>query len=125
MSYYFRCATAGAGQTGLGDVARIRNKALEQLPSASLSLGHLVEVLRWVEGEVVAGAAGIVLTQGTDSLEESASFLDLLWTRSEPLVITGAIRTPSHLPPDQQPDRQRCTGESGNGNYYRGRRLCT
>ena len=79
---------------GLADVAQIHAETLLQLPSPSLNLAHVLDSLAWAERMVAAGAAGIVLTQGTDILEEAAFLLDLLWTHSQPLVVTGAMRTP-------------------------------
>ncbi|MCO7597462.1 MULTISPECIES: asparaginase [Pseudomonas] len=65
-------------------------------PSASLGFQALLEVLAWVRGEVEHGAQAVVLTQGTDTLEETAYFLDLLWPFDTPLVMTGAMRSASH-----------------------------
>ncbi|NMM01663.1 asparaginase [Paraburkholderia sp. RP-4-7] len=79
---------------GLADIAQIDAETLLQLPSPSLNLAHVLDSLVWAERMVAAGAAGIVLTQGTDTLEETAFLLDLLWTHPQPLVVTGAMRTP-------------------------------
>jgi L-asparaginase len=69
-------------------------------PGASLRFDELLTVLVWAEAEVGEGAAGVVIVQGTDTLEESAYLLDLLWPRPEPCVLTGAMRTPDQQSAD-------------------------
>jgi L-asparaginase len=68
---------------------------LRSLPGASLGFDDLRAVAAAVERHLGAGAAGVVVTQGTDTIEESAWFLDLLHGRDEPVVVTGAMRNPT------------------------------
>ncbi|WP_087687472.1 asparaginase [Pandoraea sp. PE-S2R-1] len=79
---------------GLSDVATIKAASLRQLPSASLGYGDLMAALTWAEQQIADGATGVVLTQGTDTLEETAFLLDLFWKLPEPLIVTGAMRAP-------------------------------
>lgn len=76
----------------LGLMARIQAQTLRLVPSASLTFAYLLQLLHWANAQVAAGAQGIVVTQGTDTLEESAWLLELLWPHPEPLVFTAAMR---------------------------------
>ncbi|GAB6281035.1 MAG: asparaginase [Thermovirga sp.] len=51
----------------------------------------LVELLRKLVKE---GVAGIVVSCGTDSLEEMAYLTDLLWAYPQPVVFTGSMQPP-------------------------------
>ena len=78
----------------LEKVGRLHAETLFNLPSSALDFGVLRQVLDWAKRQVEQGASGVIMTQGTDSLEESAFFLDLYWPHPEPLVLTGAMRNP-------------------------------
>lgn len=64
-----------------------------RVPSADLRLGQLIELAAEI-GASVPADAGVVITQGTDTLEDSAFALDLLLGRRRTVVLTGAMRAP-------------------------------
>ncbi|MEU0969054.1 asparaginase [Streptomyces sp. NPDC005917] len=80
----------------LSAVAEIRAETLFTMPGASIGVTELLAALDWARAAVADGAAGVVLVQGTDTLEESAYLLDLYWDRPEPLVMAGAMRPPQY-----------------------------
>lgn len=73
-------------------VAELSCSSLRLVSSASLTLADVLETSAMAEGLLASGANGIVVTQGTDTLEETSYVLDLLHNRPEPIVITGAMR---------------------------------
>jgi L-asparaginase len=60
------------------------------LPGPHMSPAMMM-TLADVAGAVLEDADGIVITHGTDSLEETAYFLDLTIDTSKPIVFTGAM----------------------------------
>lgn len=84
----------------LEECATIFAQTLQALPSCSIQISHILEVLVWAEEQIAQGAKGVVITQGTDTLEESSFLLNLLWKHKEPLVMTGAMRTADSISAD-------------------------
>lgn len=74
-------------------LAEVSIETLGLLPSASLDFEFLLSVLSWANFQIKQGAAGVVITQGTDTLEETATFFDYLWDHDAPLILTGAMRS--------------------------------
>jgi L-asparaginase len=62
------------------------------IASANLTLADLVDIVRELERALAGGVHGIVVTLGTDTLEEVAFALDLLLGSERPIVLTGAMR---------------------------------
>lgn len=83
-----------ASVDGLERLARFDTATITAKPAPHLTPNDVLDALRFADQAVADGASGVVLTQGTDTLEESAFLLDLFWDRPEPLVVTGAMRAP-------------------------------
>ncbi|HET7389126.1 MAG TPA: asparaginase [Nocardioidaceae bacterium] len=73
--------------------ASVDISVLRRLPSASLKIVDVLRLTTDLAEACRAGARGVVATLGTDTMEEVAFLLDRLWTRDEPVVLTGAMRT--------------------------------
>jgi L-asparaginase len=73
---------------------------IQAVPSTSLTFAQILEVVGAASRAVEAGATGVVVTQGTDTLEETAFLANLIWPHHEPLVFTGAMRNPTLAGPD-------------------------
>lgn len=65
------------------------------VPSASLTFADVLDVVDAAAAAVADGARGVVLTQGTDTLEETAFLVDSVWSHDAPFVVTGAMRNPT------------------------------
>jgi L-asparaginase len=62
------------------------------LPSPSLTFFDLAELIVAIDYAFADGATGVVVTQGTDTIEEVAYLLDLQYRGQQPVVVTGAMR---------------------------------
>lgn len=94
-------ADLAAGVPGLAESGVIlKTEDVERVPSADLSFVQVLDLVRRASAAVRDGARGVVVTQGTDTLEESAYLADLVWPHPEPLVFTGAMRNPTLAGPD-------------------------
>jgi L-asparaginase len=76
---------------------KLRARDVRTLASHTLSLDDVWALAEEVKAEIASGADGIVVTHGTDTLEETAYALSLLVDTPVPVVVTGAMRAP-HLP---------------------------
>jgi glutamin-(asparagin-)ase len=90
-----------AGVPELKDVANVRGEQVFQVASESFINEHLLTL-----GKRVAALAkqadvdGIVITHGTDTLEETAFFLNLVVHTDKPIVVVGAMRPGTALSAD-------------------------
>lgn len=81
-------------------IAEVVEVPFRPRPSHAFRDADLLEVGRAVEGAIAAGAEGVVVTHGTNTLEETAYFLHLTARTEQPIVLTGAMRPASALSSD-------------------------
>ena len=84
-------AVPGLAATGID----VRTEDVRALPSSCLTAADVREVLERAAAAVAGGADGVVVVQGTDTVEETAYLLHLTWPHAAPLVVTGAMRNPT------------------------------
>jgi L-asparaginase len=72
-----------------------------QVPSSSLTTGDILDLAAAIRDRAGPGAAsaggvdGVVVSQGTDTIEETSFLLDLVYAGEAPVVFTGAMRNPT------------------------------
>jgi L-asparaginase len=76
------------------DLANLKAETLMNVPSAHLTLNDQLTICRRARDTARRGI-GVVVTHGTDTLEETAMLCDVLHDAEAPIVFTGAIRPAS------------------------------
>lgn len=84
----------------LREAAELETVAFRQTASGDLTLRDLVSLAAEITKRFEADVAGVVVTQGTDTIEETSFALDLLVRGPRPVVVTGAMRNPTLAGPD-------------------------
>lgn len=69
------------------------------LPSPHIQIDHMMMIYKKIREEAFH-FDGFVITHGTDTLEETAYFLDTMSIPQKPIVLTGAMRSSNELGSD-------------------------
>ncbi|WP_053170441.1 asparaginase [Streptomyces sp. SBT349] len=83
-----------AAVPGLEREAILQVEDVRTVPGASLTLEDVADLAERLNHAATAGVTGMVVTQGTDTLEETAFAVDLYYHGRAPAVLTGAMRPP-------------------------------
>lgn len=82
-----------AGVPELNKLANVRGEQVFQIASESFTNDKLVQLAKRVSAlSKQADVDGIVVTHGTDTLEETAYFLNLVVKTHKPIVVVGSMR---------------------------------
>ena len=84
----------------LAEVASVEAQTFRLLPSPEVTIPDLFALADAIEQAAADGAQGVVVTHGTDTMEESAFVLDRILALDAPVVVTGAMRNPTLAGPD-------------------------
>ena len=84
---------------GLDRYVRPEFEQFANVASSSLTLKQWIELARRINTlfKEDPDLSGVVVTSGTDTLEETAYFLDLTVRSDKPVVVVGSMRNPSTL----------------------------
>ena len=84
--------------TNIDKVADVEVFNFDEIPGPHMTPERIIELKHYINNLLIRDDIdGVVITHGTDSLEETAYFLDLTITSDKPVIVTGAMRSSSEL----------------------------
>lgn len=84
--------------TGIDEYAEVESHTFSSLPSPHVTPDMMLELSNYVKTFLNRDDVdGVVVTHGTDSLEETAYFLQLTIDSDKPVIVTGSMRNSSEL----------------------------
>jgi L-asparaginase len=85
--------TMVAGVPGISDLATIKGEQISNVGSQDMSFATLLTIAKRINELAKSSEVdGFVITHGTDTLEESAFFLNLTVKTDKPVVMVGSMR---------------------------------
>ena len=85
----------------LAKIANVSGEQISQIASESMTMEIWLKLAKRVNALLAqADVDGVVITHGTDTLEETAYFLNLVVKSAKPVVVVGSMRPPTAMSAD-------------------------
>lgn len=84
--------------TGIENYAKIESYTFSNLPGPHMTPELMMDLSKYIQSFLIReDICGVVVTHGTDSLEETAYLLHLTIDNPKPVIVTGSMRNSSEL----------------------------